>query len=77
MNDSEKELFKACLEAIEEDCLCPDCEEQRRKAFLNLLDEIKAEAWAEGYISGCWDTQHDPAPDETTTNPYLEEEAHD
>ena len=71
MNDSERELLKAWLEAAGADG--PDIYYRARehKKFLRVLREVKASAWGEGYIDGCLDAQDDTPF--ATTNPYEED----
>lgn len=70
MNDSEQLLFTAWLEAAGVGIADSDYMFQERREFLRALREVKASAWDEGYLDGCWDGQND-TPYETE-NPYEE-----
>ena len=72
MNDSERELLTAWLEAAGADGPDHDYMHRERQEFLRVLREVKASAWGEGYIDGVLDTQDDNPF--ATPNPYDEEE---
>ena len=59
MNDSERELLKAWLEAAGADGPDHDYQERERQEFLRTLNVVKAKAWWEGYLDGWIDTRHD------------------
>lgn len=71
MNDSERELLQAWLEAAGADGQDIKYRAREHKKFLRTLNEVKAAAWDEGYLDGCWDAQND-TPYETP-NPYEED----
>ena len=71
MNDSERELLKAWLEAAGADGQDIYYRAREHKKFLQVLNEVKAAAWDEGYLDGYLDAQDD-TPYETP-NPYEEE----
>ena len=71
MNDSERELLKAWLEAAGADGPDHDYMHRERQEFLRVLRAVKAVAWREGYSEGWLDAQDD-TPHETP-NPYEEE----
>lgn len=69
MNDSERELLKAWLEAAGADGSDHDYMHREHQKFLRVLRTVKAEAWTDGYLAAHWDMQDDTE----THNPYEEE----
>ena len=69
MNDSEKELLKAWLEAAGADGPDSDHRHREHQKFLRVLRTVKAAAWNDGYIAGWLDAQGDTE----THNPYEED----
>ena len=71
MNDSERELLTAWLDAAGVDRPDRDYRHRECREFFRVLREVKAVAWAEGYLDGCLDAQDDTPF--ITTNPYEED----
>ena len=67
----EQELLTAWLEAAGADGQDIYYRAREHKKFLQVLREVKAETWDEGYIAGWLDAQGD-TPYETP-NPYEED----
>ena len=68
MNDSERELLQAWLEAAGAHGQDIYYRAREHKKFLRALREVKAETWTDGYLDGWLDAQGD-TPYETP-NPY-------
>ena len=71
MNGSEQELLTAWLEAAGADGPDHDYMHRERREFFQVLREVKASAWGEGYLDGCLDAEDDTPF--ITTNPYEED----
>ena len=69
MTDSEQVLLQAWLEAAGADGQDIYYRAREHKKFLQVLNEVKAETWDEGYLDGYLDAQDDTE----TPNPYEED----